>query len=163
MRRINYESQIRESAEELLAMEQSQKQARLRDRVRLLRFLKEGRATTQQQAGELVGLSQRQSQKLWKLYSSQGIVGLVVTHYKGSWPKLSSVEQARMLQRLDQGDISTQQQLLEWLKQEMNICYTQGGLSGFLARSKVKLKTGRPVNVRKDVAGEAAFKKTLQS
>lgn len=144
-------------------MEQSQKQSRLRDRVRMLRFLKEGRATTQQQAGELVGLSRRQSQQLWKLYTSQGLAALVVTHYKGSWCKLSSVEQARMLQRLDQGDISTQGQLQEWLKQEMDISYTQGGLSGFLSRSKVKLKTGRPVNVRKDVAGEVAFKKTLSS
>lgn len=163
MRRINYQIQIKESVEELQDIEQSQKQGRFRDRVRMVRFLKEGRAATQQQAGELVGISRRQSQKLWKLYTSQGIAGLMVTHYKGSWPKLSSVEHARMLQRLDVGDISTQQQLLDWLEQEMGICYTQGGLSGFLARTKVKLKTGRPVNVRKDEGGEAAFKKTLKS
>lgn len=163
MRRIKYEDRIKESIEQLKSIEQSQKQSRLRDRVRFVRFLKEGRATTQQQAGELVGISARQSQKLWQLYSSQGLQALVLCHYKGSWPKLSSTEQARLLQRLDVGDISSQKQLLEWLKQEMNICYTQGGLSGLLGRMKVKLKTGRPVHVRKDVAGEVAFKKTSRS
>jgi transposase len=163
MRRIKYEDQIKESVEQLLSVEQSQKQGRLRDRVRFVRFLKKGRATTQQKAGELVGISSRQSQKLWKLYRRQGLEALVLTHHKGSWPKLSSSEQARLLQRLDAGDMSTQGQLLEWLKQEMNISYTQGGLSGLLARMKVKLKTGRPVHLRKDVAGEAAFKKTFSS
>ena len=43
----------------------------------------------------------------------------------------------------------------------MGITYSQSGLSCLLSRLKVKLKTGRPVHVRKDEAGEEAFKKTL--
>jgi transposase len=73
---------------------------------------------------------------------------------------VSSTQQARLLQRLDQDDIATQGQLRDWLKQEMGISYSQPGISVLLSRLKVKLKTGRPVNVRKDVVGETTFKKT---
>jgi transposase len=100
---------------------------------------------------------------LWKHYHSQGLDSLLSTAYKGSWAKLSSTQQARLLQRLDKDDISTQEQLLKWLREEMGIVYSQPGISVLLARLKVKLKTGRPVNVRKDEAGEAAFKKTFPS
>jgi transposase len=105
-------------------------------------------------------LKRRQRQVLWKSYKEQGLQKYLTNNYKASWSKLSSHQQARLLQRLDQDDISSQQQLIDWLKAEMGISYTQGGLSGLLARLKVKLKTGRPVNVRKDEAGQEAFKKT---
>lgn len=163
MKRINYKEHIPESVEQLLEIEKAQVQARFRDRVRFIRFLKEGQALTQQQAGELVGLKRRQSQVIWQQYRQQGLTALLTPRYQGSWAKLSSPQQARLLQRLDGDDISTQQQLLDWLVSEMGVRYSQGGLSLLLARLKVKLKTGRPVNVRKDVAGEAAFKKSLRS
>jgi transposase len=160
MRRINYNEVIRESVEELELLEKKQKQARLRDRVRFVRYLKEGQAKTQPEAGAMIGLQRRQSQQLWQVYRSQGLHGLVCTSYKGGWAKLSSTQQARLLQRLDQDDIATQGQLIDWLQQEMGIHYSQPGISVLLSRLKVKLKTGRPVNVRKDVVGEASFKKT---
>jgi len=159
MRILNYREVIKESVEELVKLEKSQKDARLRDRVRMLRYLKEGLAVGQRQAGELVGLSGRHGQKLWRQYSTHGLGALLSTNHKGSWSKLGSRQQARLLQRLDSGDICTQAQLMGWLEQEMGIGYSQGGLSMLLTRLKVKLKTGRPVNVRKDVAGEQAFKK----
>jgi transposase len=157
---INYKEEIKETLEELLKVERAQKQSRQRDRVRFLRFLKQAEATSQQQAGEMIGLKRRQSQLLWKSYKEQGLQKYLTNNYKGSWSKLSSYQQARLLQRLDQDDISSQQQLIAWLKAEMGISYTQGGLSGLLARLKVKLKTGRPVNIRKDEAGQEAVKKT---
>jgi transposase len=95
------------------------------------------------------------------VYRSQGLQGLLCSGYKGGWAKLSSIQQARLLQRLDQDDISTQGQLQDWLEQEMGVVYSQPGISVLLSRLKVKLKTGRPVNVRKDKAGEVAFKKTF--
>ncbi|MDQ3290862.1 MAG: winged helix-turn-helix domain-containing protein [Bacteroidota bacterium] len=163
MRKIDYKAAIKESLEELLAREKEQKQARMRDRVRFIRYLKEGQASTQSAAGALIGLQRRQSQQLWQKYSRQGLAGLVSNNYQGSWAKLSSTQQARLLQRLDKDDIATQGQLIDWLQQEMGITYSQPGISMLLARLKVKLKTGRPVNVRKDEAGEAAFKKTFLS
>lgn len=160
MRRINYEAEIKESVAELLLQEKEQKQSRLRDRVRFIRYLKAGQAKTQPEAGALIGLQRRQSQQLWQQYRSQGLDELLSNGYKGGWAKLSSTQQARLLQRLDQDDIATQGQLRTWLEQEMGITYSQPGISVLLSRLKVKLKTGRPVNVRKDQAGEATFKKT---
>lgn len=163
MRTINYVVAIQESVERLLSLEKKQKQPRLRDRVRFIRLLKQGRALTQPQAGQLVGLGRRQSQALWKRYTAGGLEALLSSGHKGSWCKLSSQQLARLLQRLDGDDIATQGQLLAWLKAETGIRYTQPGVSALLARLKVKLKTGRPVNVRKDEAGEQAFKKTSPS
>jgi len=163
MRKIDYKEVIQESLEELLQREKEQKQARMRDRVRFIRYLKEGQASTQSQAGALIGLQRRQSQQLWQKYSSEGLDALLSNPYKGSWAKLSSTQQARLLQRLDKDDIATQGQLIDWLQQEMGITYSQPGISMLLVRLKVKLKTGRPVNVRKDEAGEEVFKKTFRS
>lgn len=163
MARLNYQELIGEEAAELLRIEKEQKQARLRDRVRFIRLLKEGTAQTQQQAGQMVGLGLRQSQLLWRQYRGQGLLSLLQTRHKGSWAKLDSSQQARLLQRLDSDDVCTQKQLNGWLEAEMGISYSQSGLSMLLSRLSVKLKTGRPVNVRKDEAGGAAFKKTFRS
>jgi len=159
MRVINYQTAITESIEELSAIEKQQKQARLRDRVRFIRYLKEGRASSQPQAGEFIGLKRRSSQLLWQQYKQEGLCSLTSSGYKGSWAKLSSVQQARLLQRLDADDVTTQRQVIDWLKAEMGISYSQGGISALLARLKAKAKTGRPLNVRKDQMGEMAFKK----
>ena len=163
MASLPYHSLIQEEASALLLIEKEQRQARIRDRVRFIRLLKEGAAKTQEQAGELVGLKLRQSQLLWKQYRSQGLGSLLQTRHKGSWARLDSQQQARLLQRLDSDDVCTQRQLMAWLEAEMGVRYSQSGLSMLLSRLRVKLKTGRPVNVRKDEAGEMAFKKTSRS
>jgi hypothetical protein len=79
MRIINYKEVIRESVEELLSIEKKQTKARLRDRVRFIRLLKAGTATTQVEAGAIIGLKRRQSQLLWQHYTQDGLVSLVTT------------------------------------------------------------------------------------
>lgn len=158
---IDYQQVISEEVDDLKKIEKQQKEARLRDRVRFIRYLKEGKTTSQPQAGEMVGLKRRRSQQIWQQYRQDGLSALLSTPYKGSWGKLDSQQQARLLQRLDQDDVFTQQQIIDWLQAEMGITYTQGGVSDLLTRLKIKAKTGRPVNVRKNEAGEQAFKKTL--
>jgi transposase len=111
----------------------------------------------------MVGLKRRQSQVLWKTYRTQGLAGLLTSHYHGSWAKLYSQQQARLLQRLDGDDMASQQQLIDWVQAETGIGYSQSGMSMLLSRLKVKLKTGRPVNVHKDVVGEMVFKKSFPS
>ena len=54
-------------------------------------------------------------------------------------------------------------QIKDWIKAEFGITYTQSGISKLLDALQIKLKTGRPVNVRKDEMGEVLFKKTLIS
>jgi transposase len=53
----------------------------------------------------------------------------------------------------------TQEQITIWLKDSFGVVFTQGGLSGFLSRLKIKLKTGRPVNVRQNEGDVEDFKK----
>lgn len=58
---MDYAKLIKETVEELLAVEQRQKQGLLRDRVRFVRLLKAEVVKTQRQAGEQIGLKERQS------------------------------------------------------------------------------------------------------
>ncbi|KAA5539111.1 hypothetical protein [Adhaeribacter rhizoryzae] len=69
MRRINYQEAIKKTVAELQELEKGQKQARLRDRVRFVRYLKAGQANTQPEAGAMIGLQRRYSQQ----YVSQGL------------------------------------------------------------------------------------------
>ena len=157
--RLCYQEVIRESVETLQEAEKRAKQSYVKDRVRFIRYLKEGIAKSQSQAGSLIGLKSRQSQNLWKVYQQKGIEGLLQARKATYLGKLSSVEYSRLLQRLDQDDMMTQKQVRAYLEAEMGKGYTQPAIHYLFKRLKVKLKTGRPVNVPKDKAGEEAFKK----
>lgn len=50
--------------------------ALVRDRVRFIRLLKSGEAFTQSTAGQVIGLCERQSQRLWRIYQQEGLAGL---------------------------------------------------------------------------------------
>ncbi len=157
--RLSYKELIKEKEEELLQLEKSQQLSYVKDRVRFIRYLKEGRVKSQAQAGSLIGLQSRQSQNLWKVYQQKGIDGLLQARKATYLGKLSSVELSRLLQRLDQDDMMSQKQVKAYLQAEMGKAYTQPAIHYLFKRLKVKLKTGRPVNVRKDKAGKEAFKK----
>jgi transposase len=157
--RLSYREVIKESMEQLQEAEKSAKQSYVKDRVRFIRYLKEGTAKSQSQAGSLIGLKSRQSQNLWKLYQQKGMEGLLQARKATHVGKLSSVEVSRLLQRLDQDDMMSQKQVKAYLQAAMGKAYTQAAIHYMFKRLKVKLKTGRPVNVRKDKAGEEAFKK----
>ncbi len=70
---MNYQVEIAESGDYLRNLERAAKDLKARDRVRFIRFLKIGKATTQEQAGTPVGLKVRQSQRLWKQYRTEGL------------------------------------------------------------------------------------------
>lgn len=161
MRRNKYTLLISESAADLLALERSAKNSISRDRVRFIRLLKEGECTTQGQAGERIGLKLAQSQLIWRLYREQGIHALAERRGRRSWGKLDSRQISRLRTRLSGHDLYTQQQVIDWLEAETGVVYTQSGMCKLLQRLKIKLKTGRQVNVRKDEAGAVAFKKIL--
>lgn len=157
--KIKYSERIVECAEELEDLARSQKHRQNTDRLRYLRYLKTGEAKSQGQAGALVGIGLRQSQTWWQQYKNSGLSGLLLDfqpHYIG---KLSSVEISRLLQYLDGDQALTQQQVADYLGANMRVHYTQAGIHYVFKRLQVKLKTGRPSNIRKDVLGAEAFKK----
>lgn len=159
MPKLNYTQLIKESEEELKQQERQQTKSYYKDRVRFIRYLKSGVASSQSQAGELIGLKNRQSQNLWKIYQSKGLAGLLQERKPTYLGKLSTVEQSHLLQRLDSDDVMSQKQAQAYIQAEMGKQYTQAGIHYLFKRLKVKLKTGRPVNIRKDQAAQEAFKK----
>ena len=162
MNRSDYESSIRESVEELYKLERSQSKSIHRDRVRFIRLLKSGSCTSQKEAGASVGLRIAQSQVIWRRYREGGIASLLGKPSRHGWGKLDSRQISCLRTRLSGHDMYTQDQIAGWLRDEFGIAYTQGGISLLLKRLKIKLKTGRPVNVRKDAAEGEEFKKNLR-
>lgn len=53
---MNYQVEISESGDYLRKLERTIKDLKARDRVRFIRLLKIGKATTQEQAGSLIGV-----------------------------------------------------------------------------------------------------------
>ena len=80
---LDYRKAIQETEQRLFTLERSQTKALLRDRMRFLRLLKSGECTSQAQAGRLIGLKLRASEKLWRKYRERGIEGLLTYPYRG--------------------------------------------------------------------------------
>jgi transposase len=162
MKRLDYSTLIKESRTELLRLERAQIQARFRDYVRYIRYLKTGEANSQKSSGAKIGLKARQSQNLWRRYQSEGLSGLLEEHRGGSVGHLSYHQISLLQSFLRQSQVAlTQVQVIEWLSASFGIDFTQGGLSDLFARLKIKLKTGRPVNVRQNEADLEDFKKNI--
>lgn len=156
---MNYQDVITETREYLLQLERETKDAKARDRVRFVRLLKTGEATTQQQAGALVGLGVRQSQRLWQKYWQAGIELMSRSNYKGGKSKLDKEQEQQFVKRLKEDDIQSLEQARAFLKQQCGASYTIGGVSAVCQRLRVKLKTGRPTNVKQNKEELEEFKK----
>ena len=63
---MDYQVEIKEASEDLNRLEKTNKDLKGRDRIRFLRLLKSGEASSQLQAGRMLGLKLRQSQRLWQ-------------------------------------------------------------------------------------------------
>lgn len=161
---MNYQVEISESSDYLRQLERATKDLKARDRVRFIRLLKIGKATTQAQAGVLIGVQERQSQRLWKQYRTAGLSSLCRSHYVGGQAKLGAVAQATLRERLQDDDVNTLAKARVCLKAEFGVDYTVGGVSYLFKRMKVKLKTGRPTNVKQDTEQREEFaKKNIRS
>jgi transposase len=163
---MKYAELIKENLAELQQLEKQQPESKLKDRaspdrVRFIRYLKEGTAKTQAQAGSMIGLQERQSQNLWQIYRYKGLKELLIYRYEGTTGKLSyyQINQLRAYLKTDQA--ATLQQVQEWLSTTCGIHYTLGGISMLFKGLKINLKTGRPTNVRQNPDQREFFKKTF--
>lgn len=160
---MDYSIRITESVADLRQLEDRQKLARDRDRVRFLRLLKEKTVSSQRQAGEAINLAQRQSQRLWQHYTQQGIKGLIGQAYTPAFGKLSAcqISQLQAWLRLDKAQ--TLDHIQTYIRQRWAVKYSISGISKLCKRLKIKPKTGRPVNRRQNPADLQTFKKTSVS
>lgn len=159
---MNYQVVIKETAEELSKLEKVTKDLKGRDRVRFLRLLKIGEASSQNQAGTMIGIKMRQSQRLWRRYQSLGLEGLIKNQYQGRLSKLSASDKLQLAERLKKDDVMSLQQAQDYLADEFGVSYTIGGVSYIFKQMKVKLKTGRPSNINQKEAATEAFKKNSE-
>lgn len=159
---MDYAQLIKETLEALLQVEQQQKQALLRDRVRFIRLLKAGVVKSQRLAGEQIGLKERQSQRLWHTYQNKGLQGILSYPYRGTFGKLSTTQVSRLRSYLKTDSVDTLKQAQVYIQEAFGINYTLAGISLLFKRLKIKLKTGRPTNIRQNLAEREAFKKTSQ-
>ena len=70
---ITYPLLIQEDIAQLQAAERAARDKTRADRVRMLRFLKEGRVAGVSQAAEILGYSVRTVQRWWQCYREEGI------------------------------------------------------------------------------------------
>ncbi len=156
---MNYQEAISETNDYLIKLERETKDLKARDRVRFIRLLKSGKASTQKQAGVLIGLQVRQSQRLWKQYREEGLSRMCRNNYTGGTAKFDEHLVKQLSERLKQDDIQTLKQARRVLCEEFKIEYTLGGVSYLFKRMKVKLKTGRPTNIKQDAEQRQEFEK----
>jgi transposase len=158
---VNHADKINESLDDLHRLRAQQKLTLRRDRIGFLIGLKNG--YTQAQAGAQIGIKLRQSQKLWRLYRSGGLAALLVENRKTYLGKLSCAQISRLRSFLQTDQADTLRSVQGWLASNEQVEYSLGGISLLFKRLKIKLKTGRPSNVRQDREGREAFKKTSHS
>jgi transposase len=107
----------------------------------------------------LIGIKLRASEKLWKLYVAEGLEGLLRLPDRGRPAKLTAVAKAALQQELDQSRVTTLKQACNFVGQQHGITISQVSMHYYFSREKIKKKTGRPVNIRKDKEEEEVFKK----
>ncbi len=158
---MNYAEIITETDEELERVKKKQKLVQFQNRVRFLLLLKSGVARTQAEAGAAVGWKLRQSQKIWRLYSVGGLAEVLHKPQRWGFGKLSSHEIARLHNYTAQFGADSLREVREYLEQTCGVSYSIGGVSALCGRLKIKLKTARPANAKKDLGKVEAYKKTL--
>ena len=158
---LDYRKAIKETDEQLWALERHQSHALLRDRMRFLRLLKSGACVSQAKAGGQIGLKLRASEKLWNKYSTEGLQGLPTYPYRGSQGKLSQKQKQQLHDELCKDQTQNLQQACAYVEKKFNVHYTIRGMAYVLERLKVKKKTGHPVYHNKDVQGAKHFKKKI--
>lgn len=160
---MNYSIAIIESPEYLEALMDKQKLTIHRDRLQYLYLLKTQTVKTQKGAGAFIGLKERQSQNLWALYKKGGIVLLLDLTRQTYFGKLSSTQMSLFRTYLKTDQANNLADIQEWLQNNLQVSYTLGGISLLCKRLKIKLKTGRPTNIRQDKEGLESFKKTFKT
>jgi len=158
---MKYAGLISESLEDLGQLEKKQKLVQFEKRVRFLILLKSGEVKTQKEAGSKVGWQLRQSQKIWRMYRERGLAGVLEKTERRGFGKLSSVEIGRLNGYLREFGARSLAEIQQYLKQSVGVQYSIGGLSDLCIRLKIKLKTARPSNYRKNEAAVETYKKTL--
>ena len=158
---MNYAQIITESEAELQQLEDKQKLVQFQKRIRFLRLLKGGEAKTQLQAGAMVGWKLRQSQKVWQLYRQEALTAVLRKPIRFSFGKLSSQQIAHLQQYLAEFGADSLCEVADLIEEMYGVSYTPSGVCKLFVRLRIKLKTARPSNIKKDESAADSYKKIL--
>jgi transposase len=158
---IAYPPLIQEDIGQLHAAEKAARDKARADRVRLLRFLKEGRVAGVSQAATVLGYRVRTLQRWWQCYREGGLAALLAPpQRRGMTERLTPEAWAGLQAEMQAGHIGGLHEAQVYLRDTWHLGYGIDALSKLFRRRKTKLKTGRPHH-RKAArpAEQAAFKK----
>ncbi len=162
MKKLDYPALIQESIEALRVRERSEKDARLRLRVQLLRLLKNREVDLMKAACQICGITPKHGYQLWKKYRDKGLEEYLRFDWKPRSPKLTAKQQAGLLERAArENGFGSQRAAMAYLKNEFGITYTQGGVCLLFQRLKIKAKVPRPRNTKASLNEQTEYKKTL--
>jgi transposase len=164
--RTDYPALIRQSEEELLALEKRHRNSHLSHRVRMLRLLKVGRCRSIRQAAEVLGYSWRQCQRWIGLYREGGLDALLVdeTHKRGNHQERVTPEALGALEEaMERGEIASYEQARKFLADRGVYYRNQSSIFRLFKRHRIKAKTGRYRHQKADPQEQEAFKKTSPS
>ena len=160
---IQYPQVIRESVDELSALEKEHRGTRSAPRVQLLRLLKSGEKRSLPQAAKSVGYSHQQAERWWKLYKEGGLSSLLEIKPCGGSEEYMTPEAWTGLQaHMEAGHLPTLEDARRYLQEEWSVTYKGvSSISSLFQRHGIRKKTGRRRHRKADAAEQAAFKKTL--
>ena len=156
---ITYPLLIQEDIAQLQAAEKAARDKSRADRVRMLRFLKEGRVVGVSQAAAVLGYSVRTAQRWWQCYREGGLAALLTPPRRPGMPERITPKAWEGLQaEMRAGHIGGLHEAQTYLRDTWHIGYGIDAISKLFRRRRTKLKTGRPRH-RNSSAEQAAFKK----
>lgn len=145
MKKLDYPVLIVESVDQLRKRERSQREARLRLRIQLLRLLKNQETDSLKAACQICGITPKHGYALWKKYQVKGLDEYLRFDWKPRVSKLSVEQQCQLLKRAATANgFASQTEARDYVQSEFGIGYTQGGVSLLFQRLKIKAKQPRP-------------------
>ena len=148
-----------------MALEHEQRGRRGADRVRFLRLLKSGTASSILACVPVLGYSRAQLTRWWGRYREGGLARLLAEpRHPGSKGQMTAEAWADLEAVMKQGQIATLEQARQYLAQRWGIpSQSVNGVWWHLHRRRAKPKTGRRRHRRADAHHQEAFKKTSAS
>src|SRR5687767_10493373 len=162
MRKLDFPNLIVETSEHLRERERKEKDARLRLRIQLLRLLKSGETSSIKEACRICGVTPKHGYDLWHKYRDKGLTQYLQLNWKPRSSKLTAEQRRKLLERASrENGFGSQAEVLDYLQEEFQVNYTQGGVSLLFQRLKIKAKQPRPANKKASAEEQTEYKKTL--
>lgn len=161
MRRVNYISQIKETADELKRLENKETNPRLRKRLQLLRILKSGLTAFLTRACEMVGYSDKHGREIWRKYVADGLEGSVRLNYsRQKRGKLTYEQEAEVNQKAAADGFASQSEAQQFIVEQFGVCLAISNVGKLFKRLEVRPKVPRPLNRKTSESEQLEYKKT---